>query len=150
MRGIEQGTEEIGSRLDSFSAAALRIEEMAGTIAAISAQTNLLALNATIEAARAGEAGRGFAVVAAEVKMLSAQTAKATDEIRARLGGLREEMAAMHAAGAWTIGENEQSCVVYGMPRMAKLAGGVAVEMPLGQIPAEMLRAAAAPAARST
>jgi len=66
MRGIEEGTEEIGSRLDSFSTAALRIEEMAGTIAAISAQTNLLALNATIEAARAGEAGRGFAVVAAE------------------------------------------------------------------------------------
>jgi hypothetical protein len=98
MRGIEEGTEEIGSRLDSFSAAALRIEEMAGTIAAISAQTNLLALNATIEAARAGEAGRGFAVVAAEVKTLSAQTAKATDEIRARVNGLREEMAAMQAA----------------------------------------------------
>ncbi|EWY39822.1 chemotaxis protein [Skermanella stibiiresistens SB22] len=56
-------------------------------------------------------------------------------------------MAAMRAAGAWTIGENEQSCVVYGMPRMAKLAGGVAVEMALGQIPAEMLRAAAAPVA---
>ncbi len=98
MRGIEEGTEEIGSRLDSFSTAALRIEEMAGTIAAISAQTNLLALNATIEAARAGEAGRGFAVVAAEVKTLSAQTAKATDEIRARVSGLREEMAAMQAA----------------------------------------------------
>jgi chromosome segregation ATPase len=98
MRGIEEGTEEIGSRLDSFSTAALRIEEMAGTIAAISAQTNLLALNATIEAARAGEAGRGFAVVAAEVKTLSAQTAKATDEIRARVNGLREEMAAMQAA----------------------------------------------------
>jgi uncharacterized phage infection (PIP) family protein YhgE len=98
MRGIEEGTEEIGSRLDSFSAAAHRIEEMAGTIAAISAQTNLLALNATIEAARAGEAGRGFAVVAAEVKTLSAQTAKATDEIRARLSGLRDEMAAMQAA----------------------------------------------------
>ncbi|UEM22368.1 chemotaxis response regulator protein-glutamate methylesterase [Skermanella mucosa] len=59
-------------------------------------------------------------------------------------------MAAMRAAGAWTIGESEQSCVVYGMPRMAKLGGGVAVEMPLGQIPAEMLRAAAAPAARSS
>ena len=57
-------------------------------------------------------------------------------------------MAAMRAAGAWTIGENEQSCVVYGMPRMAKLAGGVAVEMPLNQIPAEMLRAAAAPGDR--
>lgn len=98
MRGIEDGTGEIGSRLDGFSAATRRIEEMAGTIAAISAQTNLLALNATIEAARAGEAGRGFAVVAAEVKALSAQTARATDEIRARLGGLRNEMAAMQEA----------------------------------------------------
>jgi two-component system, chemotaxis family, protein-glutamate methylesterase/glutaminase len=58
-------------------------------------------------------------------------------------------MAAMRAAGAWTIGENEQSCVVYGMPRMAKLGGGISVEMPLNQIPAEMLRAAAAPSARA-
>jgi two-component system chemotaxis response regulator CheB len=34
------------------------------------------------------------------------------------------------------------------MPRMAKLAGGISVEMPLNQIPAEMLRAAAAPGVR--
>lgn len=51
------------------------------SIISISNQTNLLALNASIEAAHAGEAGKGFSVVADEIRDLSAETKKSTEEI---------------------------------------------------------------------
>jgi methyl-accepting chemotaxis protein len=62
------------------------IGEVMGLIQNIAAQAKLLALNATIEAPRAGEAGKSFAVAANEVKSLSTQTAKATEEIADQIG----------------------------------------------------------------
>ena len=90
--------ETITGRVTDLEQASRQIAEIVDTIAAIADQTNLLALNATIEAARAGESGRGFAVVAGEVKVLSGQTAKATEDIRQRMDHLQQQVAAITEA----------------------------------------------------
>jgi methyl-accepting chemotaxis protein len=76
IENLAQSSESVGTVVES--------------IRGIAAQTSMLALNATIDAARAGEMGRGFAVVASEVKTLSAQTAKATDEVSHQIGAMQQ------------------------------------------------------------
>jgi methyl-accepting chemotaxis protein len=80
-------TNEIVGQLGDSSA---EIGQVIKLITSIAEQTNLLALNATIEAARAGEAGKGFAVVAGEVKELAQETAKATEDIGARIAAIQQ------------------------------------------------------------
>lgn len=50
--------------------------------------------------------------------------------------GLKE----MRDAGARTLGQDEASCVVYGMPKEAMKAGGVERELPLHQLTSAILR----------
>lgn len=85
---MAQNTNTIIGKLGDSS---MDIGNVIKVISSIAQQTNLLALNATIEAARAGEAGKGFAVVASEVKELAKQTAKATEEITAKIENIQND-----------------------------------------------------------
>jgi methyl-accepting chemotaxis protein len=81
--------ERTNATVTKLGESSLEIGNVIKVITSIAEQTNLLALNATIEAARAGEAGKGFAVVANEVKELAKQTAKATEDISARINAIQ-------------------------------------------------------------
>ena len=48
-------------------------------------------------------------------------------------------------AGGRTFGQDEQSCVVYGMPKAAKMIGAVCVERPVDKLASEIMKACAAP-----
>ena len=112
--------EAANAKVQGLVSAARKIGEVVALITDIADQTNLLALNATIEAARAGEAGKGFAVVASEVKNLANQTARATEEIGAQIGGI--QTATQEAVGA-----------IEGIGRiiaqMNEIAGGIAASV---------------------
>jgi methyl-accepting chemotaxis protein len=97
-RAAAERAQDTNKTIQSLANEADAIGAVVQLIADIASQTNLLALNATIEAARAGDAGKGFAVVASEVKNLASQTAKATEDISARINGIQQATGSAVAA----------------------------------------------------
>jgi methyl-accepting chemotaxis protein len=80
-RAVTSQVDRVNQSFARLQEAVAKIDKVVDLLNSVTLQTQLLGLNATIEAAHAGEYGASFAVVAAEVKNLSDETRKATDEI---------------------------------------------------------------------
>lgn len=87
MQSIQQRVKQSNEDLQELIEAMKMIEEDSNQISSIAkimkdiaSTTSLLSMNASVEAARAGEAGKGFAVVAEEIRNLSEQCSRATND----------------------------------------------------------------------
>lgn len=115
MKQMREQAEQINARNVGVSDSMRQLQEkmkevqtIADIIFSISSQTNLLALNASIESARAGDAGRGFAVVAEQIRQLSEQTRKSTENIAKIIGELAENAGAATEAVAESVKATEE------------------------------------------
>lgn len=91
MTQLNERMDSVAASIRSLSDENAKIIEILATLDQITSQTNLLSLNASIEAARAGEHGKGFAVVATEIRQLSDDSAKFTEQIHAILQGIENQ-----------------------------------------------------------
>jgi two-component system chemotaxis response regulator CheB len=78
-----------------------------------------------------------------EVLFASAAKIVGPNAIGVMLTGMGKDgaqgMLAMRRAGAWNIGQDQDSCVVYGMPREAAIIGALDEVAPLREVPQRIL-----------
>ena len=78
---LEKHVKESFIELEMLETILLNVDNVINIVHKIADQTNLLSLNASIEAAHAGQFGKGFSVVAQEIRKLSDDTKKHSNEI---------------------------------------------------------------------
>lgn len=93
MQQLKERMDTVAASIHNLADESAKIIDILATLDQITAQTNLLSLNASIEATRAGEHGRGFAVVATEIRQLSEDSAKFTEQIHGILKGIENQTA---------------------------------------------------------
>jgi two-component system chemotaxis response regulator CheB len=86
-----------------------------------------------------------------DIAMLSAAEVFGNSAMGVILTGMGDDgsrgMKAIHDAGGWTLGQDQVSCAVYGMPRVCAKMGVLRRVVPLEEIASEMVRALGLPLA---
>lgn len=97
-----------------------------------------LRITSSLSVSLGAEIANGKHVPSVDVAMQSAARARPGRVLGVLLTGMGQDgaegMAAIRASGGITIGENEASCVVYGMSRAAEMRGAVDCLLPLPEI----------------
>jgi len=94
-----QGLQEIRSQVElmahsirNLSERTREIDIITRVVKDLTDRSNMLALNAAIEAVHSGEQGKGFGVVAREIRLMSDQSIKATNNVRDMLTTLTDSI----------------------------------------------------------
>ncbi|NMO20838.1 methyl-accepting chemotaxis protein [Pyxidicoccus fallax] len=101
---LREQVSELMASINTLSEGSLKAASILVSVKDLTDQSNVLAINAAIEAARAGEEGRGFAVVAREMRSLSQQSSRSTENI----GRILAEMKQTVGTANWAAEVNRQ------------------------------------------
>jgi methyl-accepting chemotaxis protein len=89
---LKQKVGAIAEQIESLNQQTNQISNISNLVTDLANQTNMLALNAAVEAVRVGENGKGFAVIATEIRKLSDESKKSTQNINNIVIAIKKEL----------------------------------------------------------